>query len=172
MFTRAVCRSSVRRRAGVYYCRVAGLTQWLAGVVGGTVNIGLRMIRLRNWQLERFGHTGLMKYEGQWKHGKRDGEGVLWVVEGPKMRKAYIGLWQDDERNGKGTTAACPACDWARFTSCISEFRPDLTLVFRRCRRGALCGGIVLCDPQCRGRALRDGILPCGRVLPGAVAEE
>jgi len=45
------------------------------------------------------------KYEGQWGNGLRNGEGTLWVPVGraQKLRKLYVGGWQDDKRHGKGT---------------------------------------------------------------------
>jgi len=45
------------------------------------------------------------KYEGQWANGMRNGEGTLWVPVGKaaKLRKLYVGGWQDDKRHGRGT---------------------------------------------------------------------
>lgn len=45
------------------------------------------------------------KYEGQWGNGLRNGEGTLWILFGKtkKLRKLYVGGWQDDRRHGKGT---------------------------------------------------------------------
>jgi hypothetical protein len=45
------------------------------------------------------------KYEGQWENGFRNGEGTLWMPVGKaqKLRKLYVGGWQDDKRHGRGT---------------------------------------------------------------------
>ena len=39
------------------------------------------------------------KYEGEWKDGKKHGEGTYYYPLG----NTYIGDWGDDKRNGKGT---------------------------------------------------------------------
>lgn len=47
------------------------------------------------------------KYEGNWAHGMRDGEGTLWVpiAKGnkDKLRKLYVGGFKCDKRHGRGT---------------------------------------------------------------------
>ncbi len=39
------------------------------------------------------------KYEGQWKNGQRNGEGVIFYNNG---EKEYEGHWKDDQRHGEG----------------------------------------------------------------------
>lgn len=45
------------------------------------------------------------KYEGQWGNGLRNGEGTFWAPAGhaKKLKKVYVGGWQDDKRHGRGT---------------------------------------------------------------------
>jgi len=40
------------------------------------------------------------KYDGNWKDGKKSGQGVMNFVNGDK----YDGQWKDDKMNGHGTT--------------------------------------------------------------------
>mmetsp|Transcript_3380 Transcript_3380/g.4413 ORF Transcript_3380/g.4413 Transcript_3380/m.4413 type:complete len:369 (+) Transcript_3380:127-1233(+) len=43
------------------------------------------------------------KYEGEWRHGKREGKGTFWVKEkGRALRKQYAGDWVNDKREGNG----------------------------------------------------------------------
>ena len=45
--------------------------------------------------------NGRKVYEGQWKHGKYDGSGVLLKSDGSKV---YEGQWKKGERDGQGTS--------------------------------------------------------------------
>jgi len=42
---------------------------------------------------------GSNKYVGEWRNGKRDGEGTMWYPIGHQ----YAGEWRDNRRNGQGT---------------------------------------------------------------------
>ena len=42
------------------------------------------------------------KYQGDFKDGRRDGTGTLWVPEKGKLRKEYSGQWKANKRHGVG----------------------------------------------------------------------
>jgi hypothetical protein len=47
------------------------------------------------------------KYGGEWQHGKRHGNGTLWVLQEGKYNVRYSGDWQHDLPEVGG--AACAA---------------------------------------------------------------
>jgi hypothetical protein len=54
-------------------------------------------------------YTNGDKYVGEWRDGKRHGQGTLTLANGDK----YVGEWRDNKWHGQGTYAHGPSSQWA-----------------------------------------------------------
>ncbi|MCO5574424.1 hypothetical protein L7F22_028209, partial [Adiantum nelumboides] len=43
------------------------------------------------------------RYEGQWRNGKKEGQGTFWVAVDGKYKASYRGAWKGGKWHGKGT---------------------------------------------------------------------
>ena len=61
--------------------------------------IGQTEIQREEWGRGEMKKVSVDKYEGQFKDGKRHGQGTFYYANGDK----YEGQFRDDKRNGRGT---------------------------------------------------------------------